>query len=125
MSVKVGDVQEIDEISKVLTVYMNAAKAGTGQDMSAAFHKNATIYGYVGDKLAFNGPIQGLYDWHNSNGKAKDIQGRITTIDVVDTVAHARVEAENWTGLKFTDLFLLLKEDGKWTIVNKVFHLHA
>jgi hypothetical protein len=36
-----------------------------------------------------------------------------------------RVEAENWTGLKFTDMFLLLKLDGRWTIVNKVFHLHA
>lgn len=125
MSVKVGDVQDIDEISKVLSIYMNAAKSGTGEDMSAAFHKNATIYGYVGDKLAFNGPIQSLFDWHNSNGKASNIQGRITNIDVVGTVAHARVEAENWTELKFTDLFLLLKEDGKWTIVNKVFHLHS
>lgn len=125
MSVKVGDVGEIDEITKVLTVYMNAAKSGTGEQMSAAFHKDATIYGYVGDKLAFNGPIKGLYDWHDSNGKATDIQGRITNIDVVGTVAHARVEAENWTGLKFTDLFLLLKLDGKWIIVNKVFHLHG
>lgn len=125
MSVKVGDVSDIDEITKVLTVYMNAAKSGTGEQMSAAFHKDATIYGYVGENLAFNGPIKGLYDWHNSNGPAKDIQGRITNIDVVGTVAHARVEAENWTKLKFTDLFLLLKLDGKWIIVNKVFHLHG
>jgi hypothetical protein len=43
----------------------------------------------------------------------------------VHSVAHARVEAENWTGLCFTDLFLLLKRDGAWKIQNKVFHLHA
>jgi hypothetical protein len=48
----------------------------------------------------------------------------IANIDLVSTVAHARVEAENWTGRKFTDLFLLIKLHGQWKIVNKVFHLH-
>ncbi|ABE48834.1 MULTISPECIES: nuclear transport factor 2 family protein [Methylobacillus] len=124
MSVKVS-VDDIDGITEVLNVYMNAAESGTGEEMSAAFHKDATIFGYVGDKLAFNGPIKDLYDWHNSNGPAKNVQSRITNIDIVGTVAHARVEAENWTNFKFSDLFLLLKLDGKWTIVNKVFHLHA
>jgi hypothetical protein len=124
MTMTVGDVSELDAITKVLQIYMNAAKTGTGADMKPAFADQATIFGYVGADLAFQGPIQGLYDWHDKNGKAKDIQGRITHIDVVGTVAHARVEAENWTGHKFTDLFLLIKLDGKWKIVNKVFHLH-
>ncbi len=29
-----------------------------------------------------------------------------------------------WTGHRFTDLFTLLKIDGQWKIMNKVFHLH-
>jgi hypothetical protein len=124
MTVKVNEVSELDAITKVLQIYMNAAKTGTGADMKPAFAEQATIFGYVGADLAFQGPIQGLYDWHDKNGKAKDIQGRIANIDVVGTVAHARVEAENWTGYKFTDLFLLIKLDGNWKIINKVFHLH-
>lgn len=124
MTVKVGDISDIDAISKVLETYMTAAKSGKGADMKRAFADKATIFGYVGGDLAFNGPIQGLYDWHDSNGMAKDVQARITNIDVVGTVANARVEAENWTGYKFTDLFLLIKLEGSWKIINKVFHLH-
>lgn len=124
MTVSVGSIAEIDAITKVLNIYMNAAKNGRGQDMKPAFADKATIFGYVGDDLAFQGPIQSLFDWHDKNGSATEVEARITNIDVAGTVAHARVEAENWTSYKFTDLFLLIKLDGQWKIVNKVFHLH-
>lgn len=124
MTVSVGSIAEIDSITAVLKIYMSAAKNGSGKDMKPAFADKATIFGYVGGDLAFQGQIQALFDWHDKNGPAKDIEGRITNIDVVGTVAHARVEAENWTGYKFTDLFLLIKLDGQWKIINKVFHLH-
>jgi hypothetical protein len=125
MSVVVGDVAELAKITSAVEKYMAAAKSGTGADMKQAFYENATCYGYVGDELAFAGPIQTLCDWHESNGKARDVDALITNIDLVGTIAHVRVEAENWTGLKFTDMFLLLKLDGQWALVNKVFHLHV
>lgn len=31
---------------------------------------------------------------------------------------------DNWTGHRFTDIMTLLKVDGEWKIMNKVFHLH-
>ena len=36
-----------------------------------------------------------------------------------------RLESDNWTGHKFTDFFTILKVDGEWKIMNKIFHLHA
>jgi hypothetical protein len=36
-----------------------------------------------------------------------------------------RLELDNWTDHRYTDLFTLLKVDGEWKIMNKVFHLHA
>jgi hypothetical protein len=39
-------------------------------------------------------------------------------------VATVRLELDQWAGRRFTDFFTLLKIDGKWTITNKVFHLH-
>jgi hypothetical protein len=48
----------------------------------------------------------------------------ITHIDVVGTAASVRLESDNWTGHRFTDFFNLLKIDGKWLVMNKVFHLH-
>ena len=125
MSMTMGDVSEIDAIEATLGIYLNGAKSGKGAEMKPAFVDNAIIYGYVGDDLAFSGSIQGLFDWNDSNGPATDIEARIAHIDVVGTIAHARVEAENWTGYKFTDMFVLIKLDGTWKITSKVFHLHA
>ena len=91
--------------------------------MKPAFHAGATIFGYVGADL-FAGPIQQLYDWNDENGPATGLHARITSIDLVDTVATVRLELNDWTGHRFTDLFTLLKVDGAWQIMNKVFHLH-
>jgi hypothetical protein len=91
--------------------------------MKLAFHKDATIFGYIGPDL-FAGPIQGLFDWNDQNGAATALEGRIASIDVVETTATVRLELENWSGHRFTDFFTLLKVDGEWKIMNKVFHLH-
>ena len=58
------------------------------------------------------GPIQQLFAWNDGNGAATDIQARITSIDLADTIATVRLEIDNWTGHRFTDLFTLLKVDG-------------
>ena len=117
-------VHEYDAIARVVQHYIDGAKSGKGEDMKPAFHKDATIYGYVGPDL-FAGPIQLLFDWNDENGAATDLEARIASIDVIETVATVRLELDNWTGHRFTDLFTLLKVDGQWLIMNKVFHLHG
>ena len=118
------NVNEHDAIAKTVQHYIDGAKSGKGDDMKPAFHKDATIFGYTGDDL-FAGPIQQLFDWNDGNGPATELQARIASIDLIDTVATVRLELDNWTGSRFTDLFTLLKVDGKWQIMNKVFHLHS
>jgi len=111
-------------IEKTVQFYIDGAKSGKGDDMKPAFHKDATIFGYIGDDL-FAGPIQKLFDWNDENGPATELETRIASIDVVGTVATVRLESDKWTGHKFTDFFTLLKVEGTWKIMNKVFHLHA
>ena len=123
MSNAATNVSEHDVIAKVVQRYIDGARSGRGDDMKPAFHEEATIFGYVGaDLLA--GPIQKLFDWNDENGPATGLQARIASIDLIDTVATVRLELDNWTGHRFTDLFTLLKVDGEWKIMNKVFHLH-
>ncbi len=113
-----------DAIVRVLERYLDGARSGRGDDMRPAFHDDATMFGYVGPDL-FAGPIELLYAWNDDNGPATGLRVRIAGIDVVGTVATARLELDDWTGNRFTDLFTLLEVDGDWKIVNKVFHLHA
>ena len=53
------------------------------------------------------------------------IRDRFKSIDVVESIATVCLESKNWTGYNFTDFFTLLKVEGNWKIINKVFHLHS
>ncbi|MFM8622341.1 MAG: nuclear transport factor 2 family protein [Holophagaceae bacterium] len=117
-------VEEVNAITQVIDLYIDGARSGKSTLMKPAFHDDATIFGYVGNDL-FGGPIKGLFDWNDANGPAKDIKTKICSIDVVGTCANVRVDSDNWTGHRFTDFFNLVKFDGKWKVVSKVFYLHS
>ena len=117
------NVSEYDAIAKTVQHYIDGAKSGRGTDMKPAFHKDATIFGSAGTDL-FAGPIQQLFDWNDQNGPAPGLQARIASIDIIDTIATVRLELDDWTAHRYTDLFTMLKVDGEWKIMNKVFHLH-
>ena len=114
---------EYDAVANTIQLYINGGKSGRTDEMKRAFHPGATIFGYLGTDL-IAGPIQVLFDWNDQNGAATELQGRIASIDIIETVATVRLELDNWSGHRFTDLFTLLKVDGEWKIMNKVFHLH-
>jgi hypothetical protein len=117
-------VNEYDAVAETLQHYIEGARSGRGSDMKPAFHEDATMFGYVGAEL-YAGPIQHLFDWNDQNGPATELQARIASIDIIGTIATGRLELDNWTGHRFTDLFTLLKVNGEWKIINKVFHLHS
>lgn len=123
MSDKSADLSEYDAITNTVQQYIDGGKSGRGAEMKPAFHPDATIFGYVGADL-FAGPIEQLFDWNDQNGPATELQARIASIDIAGTVATVRLELDNWTGHRFTDMFTLLKVDGEWKIINKVFYLH-
>ena len=114
---------EYEAITETVQPYIDGVKAGRGPDMQPAFHQDATIFGYAEGDL-FAGPIQMLFDYVDDDDPATGLQARIVSIDIVDTIAAVRLELENWNGHRYTDLFTLLKVDGEWKIMNKVFHQH-
>jgi hypothetical protein len=119
-----SNVNEHDAIVKTVQHYIDGGKSGRGNQMKPAFHQDATIFGYAGPDL-FAGPIQQLFDWTDQNGPATELQAQIASVDVIHTIATVRLELDNWSGHRFTDLLTLLKVDGEWKIMSKVFHLHA
>ena len=115
--------KDVDAISSVLNAYVEGGRKGDPAIMKYAFRKNATIHGYLGDKL-LAGPIIILYEWIVGNPPASKLESEIINIDVANTIATARMENSNWHGNNFTDQFTLIKENDQWLIVSKVFHAH-
>ena len=115
------DIQAISSI--IMQNYVEGGRKGDSVIMRPAFHKNATIHGHVnGDLLA--GPIQLLFNWVDENPPAVNLKATIVNIDLANTIATARVELTSWLDSSYTDQFTLLKENDKWTITSKVFHLY-
>lgn len=108
----------VSDYEAVLTTvgkYTEACKVGKSEVMKPAFTDNALMYGYLNGQL-FNGSIEALY------GAAPEAKTRVDVLSIEGTAATVRVVLEDWHGIAFTDFHELLKIDGEWKIVAKVFH---
>jgi len=114
---------DIRQIEAVMKTYVEGGRTGSVETLRPIFHELATICGYVGPDL-FAQPIEQFYDWHLENGPAADLEAGDIQIDIEGTAATARIELHNWNGHRFTDFFTLVKIEGQWQIMSKVFYLH-
>ena len=124
MTSALSNINEYDAISKIIQCYVDGGRQGRGDAMRPAFHQDATICGYANGEM-FAGPIQKLFDHVDQEAPASGVQARLVSVDIIDTIAVARLELDGWNGHRYTDVFTLLNAEGEWTILNKVFHQYS
>lgn len=118
-------VQEYNAIVEVLNQYNQGGAQANSALMKPAFSEQATIFGVDGDNKLVGGPIQGLFDTIDTAFRpSPEAKAAIARIDIVGTAASARIDTDNISGYRFTDFFNLLKVEGKWTVVSKIYHTH-
>ena len=119
-------VQEYDSIVAVLNQYIEGCKQAKSSIMKPAFNEQATMFSVGADGKLAGGPIQGLFDGIDSVfHPSPEAHGAVVRIEIVGTAASARIDANDMSGFCFTDFFHLLKVDGKWTVVSKIFYTHV
>ena len=120
---------EYDRIAKTMQMYIDGSKQGKSELMRSAFHPDASFFGYAGGQLASGTKF--LFDWIDKNGPAAQIEPRVASVDILDTIAVVRLEVAGWSGklagsnVRMSDLFTLLKTADGWKIIQKAFHWHA
>ena len=114
-------VSDYEEILNTVAKYTDGCKEGKSEIMKPAFTENAVMYGYLNDEY-YHGSIEALYGAVDSFGAAPETKARVDVLSVEGTAAVVRVTLEDWHGLAFTDFHSLVKEDGNWKIIAKVFH---
>lgn len=114
-------VSDYEAVVSVISKYAQGCKEGKSEIMKPAFHKDAIIYGYLNGELN-EGSIENLYSSVDQLGADKNTKVHIDVLSVEGTAATVRVVLEDWHGLAFTDFHSLLKVDGKWQIIAKLFH---
>ena len=110
----------------LLNQYSEGGKQAKSDIMKPAFNEVATMY-----SIAENGDLTGgsvndtLFPTIDNHFKpSNNPTVAIAYIDIVGTAASARVDTDELSGYGFTDYFNLLKINGKWQIVSKIFHAH-
>ena len=118
-------VQEYNAILAVLNKYNQGGAKADSSIMKPAFNDQATMFGVDADGKLVGGPIQNLFDIIDNNFKpSPDAKGVVARIDIVGAAASARIDTNDISGFCFTDFFHLLKVEGKWTIISKIYHVH-
>lgn len=112
---------DYQEIKNVVMQYVNGCATGDVELTKKAFHKDAIMYGYLNGELSA-GSIDNLYAAIGALGADAATKAEVDVVQLVGTAAVARVVLSDWHGLSFTDFHSLVKIDGKWTIVAKIFH---
>ncbi|WP_122408823.1 nuclear transport factor 2 family protein [Pseudomonas viridiflava] len=124
---KTSYVQEHQAIVNVVNKYNEGCRQAVSSIMKPAFSDQATIFGVNAESKLVGGPIQGLF---NSIDKppfhfSSEFCGVIASIDVVGNAAIARIDSNDFSGFCFTDFLSLLKVEGEWTVVCKIYHTHT
>lgn len=105
-----------------LELYLKGHATGDGDYYRRAFHPDAKIQGMRDGKLLSRTREEFAA---GAPGKPAEDEAlrkrRIVSVDVVEDAAFAKIELD-YPKVKFTDYFTLLKVDGEWKIMSKVYH---
>jgi hypothetical protein len=130
MSICVTSTEEIESfatheaIAATLQRYIDGARAGKGSLVRLAFADGARVRGsYAGKPVDWT--LQEFCDIIDQGGPAAELDTRVVSVEYEGTAAMARLEARNWRGTRYTDFFVLIRQDRVWQITSKVFFAHS
>ena len=115
---------ELKLVRAVVDDYFQGLYHGDVEKLRSAFHQNARIVGYregTYTDLARDQWLERVSSRPIPSEKGESFDMRIESIDLTGAVGVVKVR-DLYTGLQFTDYLSVMKIEGRWLIMNKVFH---
>jgi len=121
----INAVQDYEDVLAAMEGYVQGLKTGNVAELKKTFHENAVMYGHLGNDLS-QGSIDNLYTYVEKFGAAPNIKTNLTVLHKTPTTAIVRIEMEHDAADEdFTDYHSLIKINGEWKVVSKLFHLYT
>ncbi|AZZ76771.1 nuclear transport factor 2 family protein [Pseudomonas neuropathica] len=121
-NIKAVPTAEYNAVIATANQYVEGLRIGSAQGVAQAFHKEAVMYGFTNGEL-LGGPIKNLFDFVETNGAAPEISTRLDVLAITPTTAVVRVDMEtDAIGADYNDYLTLIKIDGVWKVIAKVYH---
>jgi len=120
-------VQEYKAIVEAMNKYNEGLARADSAIMKPTFSEKATMFSVDANGKLKGGPVQqSLFDVVGSKFRpSPEAKAVFASIDIVGTAASVRIDTNDLSGFSFTDFFHLLKAEGKWTVVSKIFYTHV
>lgn len=111
---------DLQFIEKTLNYYLSGFKNNDAETLSKAFHPTATMK-WSGESYKEVNAIEALTKGMNGTPKKEKIITRVVSINATRNAASAQLEIEFPT-FTYIDFMHVLKIDGNWKIVSKIFY---
>ena len=109
------------EVRAVLETYFRGQSTGDGSHMRPIFQPSANLYWIREGKYAERPSAEWMASYTGKPAAAEaERRRRIASMDITGSAAVAKLVSEYPTAV-VTDYMSLLKTDGQWRIVNKIF----
>ena len=117
---------EYDAVIQAAQSYIDGYRSGDIAGIENAFHQDAIMWGYSGDDLLQGPAIPVFASFFKALGASPNTRSRLDILAIAPTAAVVRVDMENDVmGASFHDFLSLLKIDGQWKIISKIFQRYA
>nr|WP_299173232.1 nuclear transport factor 2 family protein [uncultured Allomuricauda sp.] len=110
---------DLQRVETTLNYYLTGLVNNDAKTLTKAFHPTATMKWVGKDYKAVNA-IEGLTEGMDGTPH-KDVKTRVVSIDIAGNAASAQLEIQFPT-FTYIDFMHVLKIDGQWKIVSKIFY---
>jgi len=113
-----------EAVLAALQPYLDCATTGDFVALRDVMHEHARVVGWLQGEAHALTPDE-LIGALEHIGVAPNARHRVTSLEVSGKVASARIEWDDWAGVRFTDFILLADKGDGWRISAKVFDSHS
>lgn len=124
-NIKVVPTADYVAVSRALDGYLEGLANGTFDRISDSFYDDATMHGFTSAGLT-EGSYKNLDPYLAEFGAAPDCVTHLDVLAITPSTAVVRIDMEGAAdGTDYTDFHTLLKSDGTWKVIAKVFHQYG
>lgn len=124
MSAPAADAADIAEVAAVALAYAEACRDGDAERLAALFHPAAHMFGRIG-RTTMAEPIAAFVEHVRMSPAPRMTEEAyrawVGQVQVAGDTAVVTLEERGYQGRDYTDRFSMLRTDGRWTIVAKLF----
>jgi len=115
---------EYAAVRRVLEQYIDASYTGNVPSLKTVFHPDALMAGYLDDELDIGTPepfYEELAETPSAKETGDQYHAEIAFIHIAGPMASGAIIEDNLLGKNYVNHFHLLKIEGEWRIVSKIY----